>query len=532
MRNSWYKYIFILFVIGIGVFAYFKIQGDEETKKQESLNKANKQEEQIKEITIGVAQLDTMNPILSNNQNIQNISRLIYEPLVGLGKDYKPEPILAKEWAKQDGNSYLIKLREDVKWSDGSDFTAEDVKYTIDRLKDNEVQSIYKSNVEYVIGLDVVDDYTLKINLSQEVPFFEYYLTFPIMSSNYYGEDSFLDGEKNSRPVGTGKYKIEEVEGSYIVLERNKDWWNAKKIGLSLEKITVNLYSSVGELYNSFKTGSTDLIATTNNSFSDYIGTIGYNLKEVRGREHNFLALNTTSQFLSDIQVRKAIAGAIDKTTITANIYGGKYYTAKFPLEYGSYLYKGTHPGIDYNVEQAKQSLIDGGWEYKYGNWQKVVNYKTQKLALNLVVKASNAAQNLIAENIKAQLELQGIKINIIYASDEQYQNYKQNKNYDMILCNMYLPLSPNLNTFFGEGNLANYTSEELTQIMSEVKNTNDENILKEKYEKLEEIYNTQVPYISLTNNKYNVLYNSNLVGDVAPNWYSLFYNVEGWYKN
>ena len=174
MKNSWYKYIFILFVIGIGVFAYFKIQGDEETKKQESLNKANKQEEQIKEITIGVAQLDTMNPILSNNQNIQNISRLIYEPLVGLGKDYKPEPILAKEWAKQDGNSYLIKLREDVKWSDGNDFTAEDVKYTIDRLKDNEVQSIYKSNVEYVIGLDVVDDYTLKINLSQEVPFFEY----------------------------------------------------------------------------------------------------------------------------------------------------------------------------------------------------------------------------------------------------------------------------------------------------------------------------------------------------------------------
>lgn len=532
MKNSWFKYIFILFVVGIIIFAYIKIKGDEEVKKQEEINSANKQEEQIKEITIGVAELDTINPILSNRQNIQNLSRLIYDPLVNLNNSYKPEAALATEWAKQDSTSYIIKLRENVKWSDGTDFNAEDVKYTIDRLKIDATSSIYTANVQYVERLEVVDDYTIKIYLSQEVPFFEYYLTFPIMSSKYYGEDDFMNTDKNKNPVGTGKYKISEVEDSYIVLEKNQNWWNAKKIGLSLEKISINLYSSVGELYNSFKTGSTDLIATTNNNFSDYIGTIGYNLKEIRGREHCFLALNTTSQYLSDLQVRKAIASSIDKTNITADIYSGKYYTANFPLEYGSYLYTGTHPGMEYNLEQAKQYLTDGGWEYKYGYWQKVVNYKTQQIALKLVVKSSNNEHVRTAENIKTQLETQGIKINIIYASDDQYQNYKQNKNYDMILSSTYLSISPDLTTFFGEGNYANYTTEEITQIMNEVKNTNDENILKEKYEKLEEIYNTQIPYISLTNSKYNILYNSNLVGDVAPNWYSLFYNVEGWYKN
>ena len=57
------------------------------------------------------------------------------------------------------------------------------------------------------------------------------------------------------------------------------------------------------------------------------------------------------------------------------------------------------------------------------------------------------------------------------------------------------------------------------------------EKLEKEKYEKLEQIYNTQIPYISLANSKYNVLYNSNLVGDVSPNWYNVFYNIEGWYK-
>lgn len=527
MKNSWFKYIFIIFAIGIIIFAYVKIKGDEETKKQDASNA--KTQEQVKEITIGIAQLDTINPILSNNQNVQNTSRLIYEPLVSLSNNYKPEPALATEWAKQDGTTYIIKLRENVRWSDGSKFNSEDVRYTIDRLKDT--SSIYSYNVQYVSGVDIVDDYTLKINLSQEVPFFEYYLTFPIMSKEYYGDDDFSSTDKNAKPIGTGKYKITEVESSYITLEKNENWWNKDKIGLSLEKITINLYSSAGELYNSFKTGSTDILYTTNNNFSDYIGTIGYNLKEVRGREHNFLALNTTSTLMSDIQVRKAIASLIDKTNITANVYNNQYYTANFPLEYGSWLYNGDNSSFQYDLEQGKKYLTDGGWSYRNNSWQKTINYKTQNITLSLVAKASDETKVRVAENIKQQLESQGIRINLIQASDNQYENYKQNKNYDMILCSSYLPISPDLTTFFGEGNLANYTNDEINQIMNEVKNTNDENALKEKYQKLEQIYNTQIPYISLCNSKYNILYNSNLIGDVAPNWYNVFYNIEGWYK-
>ena len=137
-----------------------------------------------------------------------------------------------------------------------------------------------------------------------------------------------------------------------------------------------------------------------------------------------------------------------------------------------------------------------------------------------------------VAENITDQLQAQGFRINLIRASDETYQNYKESKEYDMILCDMQLPLSPDLTTFFGDSNLAKYTTDEINQIMNEVKNTTDEKALIEKYERLEQIYNTEVPYISIANSKYNVLYNSNLVGDVAPNWFYVLYNIEGWYKN
>lgn len=472
--------------------------------------------------------LDTMNPILTNNKNVQNISKLIYDPLVTLTSDYKAEPCLAKEWAKQSDNSYLIKLRENVKWSDGQRFTAEDVRFTIDRLKDT--ASIYSYQVQHVTGVDIVDDYTIRINLDSDVSFFEYNLTFPILSKDYYESEDFVNTEKNSSPVGTGKYKIAEVQPSYITLVKNTSYWD-KDVNYTLEKITVNLYSSIGELYNSFKIGNLDLISTDNDNLQEYIGTIGYSSKEMKGREHHFLALNMSNGFLARQEVRKAISYSIDKENIVSSIFNNKYFTSSSPLDYGNWLCQEQDASSGYNLEQAKQLLTENGWTYRNQYWQKTENYKTQKLQLNLLVKASNSSDVAVAENIKAQLENQGIRVNIVQASDDQYSNNLANKNYDIALCSITVSPSPSLETYFGENNLAGYTNEEVTNIMNEVKNTTDETILKEKYKRLIEIYKTDIPYISLYSNKYTVAYNSALVGEINPNWFNQFYGVEGWYK-
>ena len=291
MKSNWIKYVFIIFIVFILIFAVYKIK-EEEQNNQNETEVTSGETKQIKEIKLGIASLDTINPILSNNKNVQDISKLIYEPLVNLTADYKSEACLAKEWAKQSDNSYLIKLRENVRWSNGQRFTSADVRFTIDRLKDT--QTIYSANVQDVTGVDIIDDYTLKINLDKEIPFFEYNLTFPILSKDYYEGEDFSSTSKNSSPVGTGKFKITDAQSSYIILEKNSSWWNKEK-EVGLEKITVNLFSSIGELYNSFKIGNLDLIGTSNDNLQEYIGTIGYSSKEIKGREHAFLAFNTSN---------------------------------------------------------------------------------------------------------------------------------------------------------------------------------------------------------------------------------------------
>ena len=524
MKSNFFKYIFAVFVIVITIFAIYKIKSEEEKEEQEQ-TQVSIEQKKTTEIKLGIASLDSTNPILSKNKNVQDISKLIYEPLINISQDYKPEACLAKEWAKQNDTTYIIKLKENVRWSDGEKFTADDVKFTIEKIKS--VDSIYSSNVQNITDVEIVDDYTLKIYLDKEVPFFEYNLTFPIMSNQFYIDNEFSEGIVT---VVTGMYKYTDVQSTYLTLEKNNNWWDTKT-NLTLTKITINLYSSLGELYNTFKMGNLDVIDTQNSNLQEYIGTIGYAKKEMKGREHDFIAINTRNYFLSHKEIRKAISYSIDKTNIVSSIFNSQYYTSSFPLDYGTWIYQEQDASSGYNPDQAKQILTENGWIYKNSYWQKIENYKTQRIALNLSVKVSDSARLLVAQNIQEQLANQGIRVNIVQLSDEQYYNAINTKNYDMILCSINLSLSPNLETFFGENNVANYTNEEVSNILSEVKNTTDENTLKERYKRLAEIYKDDVPYISLYNNKFTVAYSTGLIGDVTPNWFNVFYNISGWYK-
>ena len=142
MKSNVFKYLFIIFVIIIVIVAFLIIRHDEQ-ESQNNTQESDTQVQQVKDIRLGIAQFDTLNPLLTHNKNIQDIAKLIFEPLVDISADYKATPALATEWAKQDATTYIIKLRENVKWSNGERFTSADVQFTYDRLKEN--SSIYST---------------------------------------------------------------------------------------------------------------------------------------------------------------------------------------------------------------------------------------------------------------------------------------------------------------------------------------------------------------------------------------------------
>ena len=524
MKSNFFKYIFIIFAIVIIIYSIYAIYFKEKDV-EENIQNEIAEEVQIKDIRLGVSNFDTINPLISNNKEILNIDKLIFEPLLNITEDYKLEMCLATEYSKISDTSYVIKIDNDKKWQDGSSLIAKDIQFTIERLKEG--RSVYSANVEKVTNVEILDSSTVKINLSEPVSYFEYNLTFPILPNNYYiGEDFYTS---NKIPMGTGMYKISKIDSENIVLEKNINWWNRKNKDAKIETVNIKIFSEIGELYNSFKLGNIDIFTTANYNLENYIGTIGYAKYEFAGREFDYLAFNCQDDILKNVEVRKAIGYAIDKTNIVSSVYSNNYYVSNFPLDYGNYLYKDTSVSSGYNSEQSKQVLVDNGWEYKNTKWQKVQDGTTKRISLTLTVDRENQSRVAVAENIKASLEQIGIRVTIYKVSNEQYNSILQNKNYQMILTGVYNSYSPNLETFFGANNLQNYNNEELNTILNDVKNIKDENTLKEKYNKIVEIYNNELPFLSLYRNKVTVVRGQKLAGEIVPNNYFSYYNFYNW---
>ena len=534
MRNNYFRVIFVIIVIGLIVFAAYYLNKKDEVAPSNDINELiQTNTEEITNVRLSISNIDNLNPILSKNQNVQDICKLIFEPLLKVTEDYKLENCLATEWSKAGEKVILIKLREGVKWHNGNDFSARDVKYTIEKIKEMGNDSIYFSNVQKIDSVEIVGNSIIKLLLSEDEPFFEYNLTFPIISAAFYGEDDIRDTEKNKIPMGTGMYKIKAVDfNKQIELKDNPNWWNIQNIKPKIKKIVIKIYSSISEAYNAYKLGSIDMITTMKiNNIEENIGTIGYNIRETYGREFDFIALNTEGNAMMNIEVRQAINYAINRQDIINSVYNGKYIEADYPLSYGSYLYNKESSNYEYNPDRAKQILVDNGWTYTNKYWQKKINNSYVRLKLSLLVNSYNGQRADVANKIKEQLENIGIQVNVISVKDRTYDNYVSNKNYDMFLTGVTVGLSPDLNKYFGEDNFANYTNEDAKSILSDVRNISDENMLKEKFNTLQSIYQDDRAYIGLYFNKITTVFSKSLSGTVSPTWYNLFYNIETWYR-
>ena len=206
------------------------------------------------------------------------------------------------------------------------------------------------------------------------------------------------------------------------------------------------------------------------------------------------------------------------------------YSTANFVLNTNNYLINREDENY-YNLGETSNTLNSMNWLIRNGVWQKSIDHVARKLEFNMIVKVSDSNRIEIAKNIRDQLAKQGIVINLVGASDEDYNAYLINKNYDMILCSSDLAVAPDLNTYFGGNNLANYSNEEVNEIINAINNITDENELKSKYQRLYEIYNGEAPYIGIARNKIRVFTNVDLVGEIKSNWINLFYGIKDWYK-
>ncbi len=290
----------------------------------------------------------------------------IYEGLTKYAKDSTAvEPSLAESWTvSPDGLSYTFKLREGVKFHDGTDFNAEAVKFNIDRQLPPKVDD----NMPYasftfgtVKDVVVVDPNTVTINLTQPNTAFLANLAMG-MAAPMVSPKAITDSGNNSvmdKPVGTGPYKfVKWNKGENVVLIRNDEYWGDKaKTTNVVFRIIADNSARVLALNNA----EVDMIDGIDATVVDKIKEGGSKLYEAPGMNVNYMAFNTTTPMFKNAEARKAVAQSVNVEELVKSLYQG--YSEKATTILPTFMpgFDPTVQQVSYDAEAAKAGLAKAG---------------------------------------------------------------------------------------------------------------------------------------------------------------------------
>ncbi len=316
-----------------------------------------------------IAEPKSLDPHTVTALNDFRILMNVYDGLVR----YKPgtlevEPALATSWTiSEDGRTYNFKLREGVKFHDGSPFNAEAVKFNFDRmLKDDHPfhdtgpfpLSFFFSSVDAV---EAPDAQTVVFKLKEPYAPFLSNLAYPtglIVSP----EAVKTHGKDFGRhPSGTGPFKFAEwVSGTKVVLEANPDYWDgAPKLKAVVFRPITDANTRVAEMLS----GGVDImVEVPPDNVATFASDANYKVYEQAGPHLWFLILNTKEGPFKDKRVRQAVNYAIDKTALVDNVLQGTAVVAAGPTPPAfAWAYNDQLKPYPHDPEKAKALLKEAG---------------------------------------------------------------------------------------------------------------------------------------------------------------------------
>ncbi|MFQ3675957.1 MAG: ABC transporter substrate-binding protein, partial [Endomicrobiia bacterium] len=274
-----------------------------------------------------------LNPILASDSASSSINNLVYNGLVKYDKDLNLVGDLAKSWeVRNKGKEIIFNLRENVYWHDGKKFTAEDVKFTYEKLVDPNIKTPYSSDFALVDKCEIINEYKIKFIYKEPfVPALESWGMGIIPKHIFDAKEDFHKHKANREPIGTGPYKfVKWISDEKIELVANENYFEGKPfISKCVFKIVPDQSVQFLELLNQ---SIDSMNLTPDQSISKNKKFVHYNFFEYPTFAYTYLGFNLKNIFFKDINVRRAIAHAINKEEIIKGVLLNKGKVATGPF--------------------------------------------------------------------------------------------------------------------------------------------------------------------------------------------------------
>ncbi len=288
----------------------------------------------------------------------------VYEPLVLMDEKYAPIPALAEKWESPSDTTFIFTLRKGVKFHNGREMKAADVKYSYERILNPATKSPWASQLAPILAIETPDDYTVKLTLKQP-----YGALMSTLASAWAAivpkEEVEKAGDLQKTMVGTGAFMLDKWEKDVqTVLKAFPDYWQKGKPLLG--GITYKIMPDEAARLAAVRTGEIQMTRLSSATATGLAArSEGVKVASQATSDYYLLGLNTKRPPLDNVKVRQAISMAIDRKAILDSVaFGEGFVCGPIPSTLGDWAVSLDQlPYYKRDVEKAKALLKEAGLE-------------------------------------------------------------------------------------------------------------------------------------------------------------------------
>lgn len=541
-----------------------------------------------------IGQPKYINPLFSSINDVDaDITYLIYSGLFRYDKNLKLIPDLAENFTlSSDARTYEITLKNNIKWSDGENFTAEDVIFTFENIQNPEVgSSLYTAFVG--IKVEKISDYKIKFTLKEPFAPFLNSLTVGILPEHIW-YDIPSNGIKlarfNLQPVGTGPFKFEKMVKDNLgniqtyTLLVNQNYHGQIPY---LKTVTFKFFNDYPDAVGALRGQNILGLSFVPKNLTDKASGKSIVPYQINLPQYTALFINqNNNSILKDLNLRQALAYAIDKNTLIKDALNNQGKIIDAPILEN---YLGFHNNINkinFDLKKAAE-LLDKKWtriqpeEYfkirqeellkiylpaektasttdpaatqntekqisdtvhQEMNKDQIYYRKNGNNVLKLIITTADTAEYIkVAENTAQMWRAIGVQTTVIAVnSREMIKNTLKNRDYEILLYGEILGADPDLYSFWHSSqtdspglNLARYSNRNTDKILETARSTSDHTERGKLYQKFQELLVQDLPAIFLYTPAHIYAINKNIKGIEEGNLTSpadRFRDVSNWY--
>jgi peptide/nickel transport system substrate-binding protein len=490
-------------------------------------------------------------PMLAGDNASHEVAGLVFNGLLKYDKDLTLTGDLAESWeVSQDGLMITFHMRKGVKWTDGVEFTADDVLFGYKTIIDEKTPTAYSEDYKQVKKAEVLDKYTFRVTYDKPfAPALSSWGNLTILPKHLLEGKDITKSELGRNPIGMGPFRLTKwTPGTEVALESNHEYFEGRPY---IDRYVYRVIPDPATMFLELQAGGVDWMGLTPTQYkrqtiSPYFER-NFNKYRYPTFAYTYMGFNQCLRrdesgkcirkhpWFGDKRIRQAIAYAIDKEEIVDGVLFGLGKPATGPYVPNTWPYNPNVKKYEYNPDKARALLAEAGWRDTDGDG--LLDKDGRPFEFTILTNMGNPLRMKTATIIQWRLAMIGIRVNIRALEWSTFINeFIDKRRFEVVVLGWGIGLDPDQYDIWYSGkvkekefNFVSYSNPEVDELLERGRRTFDINERKKAYFRIQEILADELPYIFLYVPEALQIVSSRFHG-IEPAPIGIGYNINKWY--